>query len=649
MKKKNRLWAGLAGLLLASTPLLVLAVHSSKHETENIQDEYELKDLIKNTNLGTFEEESFDEQKAIAKILELNKSKLLIASELSVNLETRIVTSSNEKITGEVTLQWVLTIGGTEITPATYDLQKLIINRNLGEFEEEDFSSEAIIAKVIELNDSPILKPEQLVLNLETRIIKSTLENIINEVELEWAVIPAVRVNLSEMNIEPVLSDTSETPHQDAKTTEQVLELIATETARLKPGAQYGKDYTVEGNMDQAGIITVKAVEGSFKLEGQYEIIVKTTLKQALKELKGFVVNETSEEDDLINLLIEKNPEAYESFEEAKEDLNITFQPSSVVGKIKATLTSKEKYWNDEVQVKSITVNYIKVEINTLIVNTDLGELKDLTIETLAEAIKVKNPQISEDVLAIITDAWNDGQLDDTATYDTLSGVSVDWTMSKKSPKYIGSVKLTYTVKIPNEAAENDLVYIDAKGNVIIWDEENNVQPIVIQVGYDLETGEAFELLGAKHVPASISENITSLNGIFVGSKEMNDSNVGLWNTSNIVDMSGVFNDGAFNQDISGWNTSKVTKMTQMFSGTTQFNQDISGWTVSNVTDMEQMFYGAEAFNQNLNGWDVSKVENADFFANKSAFEETNWPPFSGDVDPYMVSNEYAIINKKEK
>ena len=48
--------------------------------------------------------------------------------------------------------------------------------------------------------------------------------------------------------------------------------------------------------------------------------------------------------------------------------------------------------------------------------------------------------------------------------------------------------------------------------------------------------------------------------------------------------MYGMFwNSQAFNQNISGWDTAKVTKMDFMFSGALVFNQDLSGWDVSNV------------------------------------------------------------------
>jgi surface protein len=68
----------------------------------------------------------------------------------------------------------------------------------------------------------------------------------------------------------------------------------------------------------------------------------------------------------------------------------------------------------------------------------------------------------------------------------------------------------------------------------------------------------------------------------------------------------------SFNADIGGWNTSKVTKMNEMFENTT-FNHNIGKWNVSNVTDMQSMFYKAKMFNQNIAAWDTSKVEKMDY------------------------------------
>src|SRR5690606_7551616 len=63
-----------------------------------------------------------------------------------------------------------------------------------------------------------------------------------------------------------------------------------------------------------------------------------------------------------------------------------------------------------------------------------------------------------------------------------------------------------------------------------------------------------------------------------------------------------------FNQDISGWDVSRVFSMERMFDGAKNFNQDISGWDVSSVENMALMFYGAERFNQDISGWNMGKV-----------------------------------------
>lgn len=48
----------------------------------------------------------------------------------------------------------------------------------------------------------------------------------------------------------------------------------------------------------------------------------------------------------------------------------------------------------------------------------------------------------------------------------------------------------------------------------------------------------------------------------------------------------------AFNQDISEWDTSKVSRMWGMFSEAASFKQDISEWNVSNVNHSEEFADG---------------------------------------------------------
>ena len=63
----------------------------------------------------------------------------------------------------------------------------------------------------------------------------------------------------------------------------------------------------------------------------------------------------------------------------------------------------------------------------------------------------------------------------------------------------------------------------------------------------------------------------------------------------------------AFNQDISGWDTSQVTNMELMFHNAPLFNGDISGWDTSQVTNMGNMFNHASVFNGDISGWNTSQ------------------------------------------
>ena len=110
---------------------------------------------------------------------------------------------------------------------------------------------------------------------------------------------------------------------------------------------------------------------------------------------------------------------------------------------------------------------------------------------------------------------------------------------------------------------------------------------------------------------------VISSNGIRVvgslGSVQRNvRQDIGIWDTSNVTDMSEMFYFAQnFNQDIGSWNTSGVTDMRAMFANTSAFNQDIGSWDTANVTNMSGMFYSASAFNQDLSGWCVTLVPSA--------------------------------------
>jgi surface protein len=105
------------------------------------------------------------------------------------------------------------------------------------------------------------------------------------------------------------------------------------------------------------------------------------------------------------------------------------------------------------------------------------------------------------------------------------------------------------------------------------------------------------------------------------------NQNISNWDTSKVTNMYAMFNVAkVFNQDISSWNTGLVTKMNSMFHGAYDFNQNIGSWNTSNVTDMSYMFYSATDFNNGAGAalnWNTNKVTNMSYmFGGTSVFNK---------------------------
>lgn len=95
------------------------------------------------------------------------------------------------------------------------------------------------------------------------------------------------------------------------------------------------------------------------------------------------------------------------------------------------------------------------------------------------------------------------------------------------------------------------------------------------------------------------------------------------WKTGSLVNAGSMFSNMQFNSDISGWNTSKLQNVVNMFAYNTAFNQDISGWNTQSLRKIDLMMRNNTAFNQDLSGWDVSNVTSG---KDNVGLGATNWP-----------------------
>jgi surface protein len=115
----------------------------------------------------------------------------------------------------------------------------------------------------------------------------------------------------------------------------------------------------------------------------------------------------------------------------------------------------------------------------------------------------------------------------------------------------------------------------------------------------------------------------------FIARTSFNNSSINTLDVSSNQNFKGFFTDihtvsgVSFNQDLTNWNTSSATNMETMFKGNDNFNGDISGFDTGLVTTMKDMFSTCYNFNRDISSWNVSNVDNFDkMFYSADAFNQ---------------------------
>jgi surface protein len=113
--------------------------------------------------------------------------------------------------------------------------------------------------------------------------------------------------------------------------------------------------------------------------------------------------------------------------------------------------------------------------------------------------------------------------------------------------------------------------------------------------------------------------SVTDMSNMFSGASSLTNLDVTNWDVSSVTNMSGMFA-GTYSLtelDVSKWDVSSVTNMSSMFTFAESLTElDVSKWDVSNVTDMRFMFGGSSSIrpgesslrNLDVSKWDVSSV-----------------------------------------
>ena len=137
----------------------------------------------------------------------------------------------------------------------------------------------------------------------------------------------------------------------------------------------------------------------------------------------------------------------------------------------------------------------------------------------------------------------------------------------------------------------------------------------------------------------SIRSAFSSQNSSGLGIAITNNNMISGWDTSPVTDMTNLFSYMGYDTsspidfDISNWDVSNVTGMGGMFTYCEDWNNGgsagISGWDTSSVTNMGGMFH-ATPFNQDIGAWDVSNVVYTNGMFNMSAFNNGGSSSISG-------------------
>jgi len=321
------------------------------------------------------------------------------------------------------------------------------------------------------------------------------------------------------------------------------------------------------------------------------------------------------------------NPSAEWVFSEWKGDLTGTENPKQIIVD----------------KVKSVTAVFVKKQYLLTTVVEGKGSVSEKIIKTGAASDYTSGTIL--ELTATPTSGWGfkewKGDLTGTEnpkqiTVDKPKEITAVFEVLDQDPFYLDSNGLTIKAKDWVTAGTtgeiNGVKYTAVDRDMLISmvqngdDVTNVVTSLITVMNHIFNQKYSFN----QDISSWDVSNVTKMKKMFYRATAFDNTfDISNWDVSSVTDMSSMFEHAtSFNQNIGNWDVSNVTDMRSMFKKATIFNQDISDWDVSNVTEMSYMFSEAENFNQDLTKWCVPtiKTEPENFNTFSSLFEDVNKP-----------------------
>ena len=202
-----------------------------------------------------------------------------------------------------------------------------------------------------------------------------------------------------------------------------------------------------------------------------------------------------------------------------------------------------------------------------------------------------------------------------------------------------------FTTHVNYEPTNCDVVYLGENGITIKACESANIGDVGTINGTEYTVVSEPDLrqmiINNADISSVCTSRVTYMEKFFYQNYVFSQD-ISSWDVSNVTSMSQMFEQSAFNQDISNWDLRNLTDMYAMFKDNSSFNQPLENWNVRNVSKMARMFESNSAFNQPINNWDVSNVNEMWYmFFNASNFNQP-----MGDWNVSSVTNMYSMFSE---